>query len=282
MLEPGSAGGTATSTDDERWIRKALDVAREIGRKDLESARRGRARELGDRPARHRAGEPARWRRRSSSPRRAATSATLGWTLVSQARIDSLRGRASTRPRPRSSRRRGAVLAVGQRLAARARQQLARGWVERRRGDLPAAERCFRDAIRILKPVEDRGTLVREPARRSRRCSSRAARSTRPSGYALEARETVGPHDSISRATTRMALGLVRAAQGRDEEAETLLREAIEMLDGTDSGATGASRSTRSSASCANAAARPRRRRTRSELAEPTSRRPRRARARIA
>ena len=52
--------------------------------------------------------------------------------------------------------------------------------------------------------------------------------------YALEARETVGPHDTISRSTTRMALGMVRAAQGRDEEAERLLRDAIEVLDGTE------------------------------------------------
>jgi len=52
--------------------------------------------------------------------------------------------------------------------------------------------------------------------------------------YALEARETVGPHDTISRSTTRMALGLVRAAQGRDEEAEALLREAVAVVDGKD------------------------------------------------
>jgi Tetratricopeptide repeat len=31
-----------------------------------------------------------------------------------------------------------------------------------------------------------------------------------------------------------MALGMVRAAQGRDEEAEALLREAVEILDGTE------------------------------------------------
>ena len=50
--------------------------------------------------------------------------------------------------------------------------------------------------------------------------------------YALEARETVGPHDTISRATTRMALGIVRAAQGRADEAELLLREAVAVVDG--------------------------------------------------
>jgi hypothetical protein len=37
-----------------------------------------------------------------------------------------------------------------------------------------------------------------------------------------------------SRATTRMALGVVRAAQGRGEEAEELFREALEILDPTD------------------------------------------------
>jgi Flp pilus assembly protein TadD len=36
-----------------------------------------------------------------------------------------------------------------------------------------------------------------------------------------------------SRATTRMALGIVRAAQGRDEEAEALLREALEIIQAT-------------------------------------------------
>src|SRR5688572_29147227 len=45
--------------------------------------------------------------------------------------------------------------------------------------------------------------------------------------WALEAIETVGPHDYSSISTTKMALGLVRAAQGRDGEAEALLREAL-------------------------------------------------------
>jgi hypothetical protein len=40
----------------------------------------------------------------------------------------------------------------------------------------------------------------------------------------------VGPHDVTSLSTTTMTLGLVRAAQGRDEEAEELLRDAYERL----------------------------------------------------
>jgi hypothetical protein len=46
--------------------------------------------------------------------------------------------------------------------------------------------------------------------------------------YALQAFETVGPQDASSLPTTRMTLGRVRAAQGRDREAEALLREAVE------------------------------------------------------
>src|SRR5439155_9774552 len=45
---------------------------------------------------------------------------------------------------------------------------------------------------------------------------------------ALKARETVGREDVTSLITTAMALGVVRAAQGRDEEAEALLRKAVE------------------------------------------------------
>jgi ATP/maltotriose-dependent transcriptional regulator MalT len=46
--------------------------------------------------------------------------------------------------------------------------------------------------------------------------------------FALEARETVGREDRISLGTTTLALGVVRAAQGRDAEAEALLREAVD------------------------------------------------------
>ena len=40
--------------------------------------------------------------------------------------------------------------------------------------------------------------------------------------------------DMMSRSNVRMVLGLVRAAQGRDEEAELLLREALAVLAETD------------------------------------------------
>jgi hypothetical protein len=47
---------------------------------------------------------------------------------------------------------------------------------------------------------------------------------------ALEARETVGPEDRVSLSTTKLAVAFVRAAQGRDAEAEALMLEAFEEL----------------------------------------------------
>jgi ATP/maltotriose-dependent transcriptional regulator MalT len=52
--------------------------------------------------------------------------------------------------------------------------------------------------------------------------------------FALDARETVGPLDVTSRATTAGSLAQVRAAQGHDEEAEALFREALAMVADTD------------------------------------------------
>ena len=246
--------------DDERWIGKALEVAREIGRKDLE-ARPPTSSRAQRSPGSTSTGPSRSSRRRSSSPRRAATSTTLGWALVSQARIDSLRGH-STRRRPRSTRRRAALLRVGQRLGARPRaQQPSRlGRAAPRRP--AAAERRFRDAIRILKPLEDRGTLC-ESQRGLAQVLVARGKIDEAERYALEARETVGPHDTISRATTRMALGWCaprRAATRRPRSccarrSRSLADDRLRLIR--------ASWSRRSSASCATAAARTRPRATR-------------------
>ena len=214
--------------DDERWNTKALEVAREIGRKDLEAAA---VDELAS-SAIARLDLDRGMRLVAEALELADESGNitvLGWALVSQARIDSLRGRLDEA---------AAGLAQAEELFSESGDQwaLARvnnhfGWVERRRGDLPAAERRFRDAIRILKPLEDRGTLC-ESQRGLAQVLVSLKKIDEAERYALEARETVGPHDTISRATTRMALGIVRAAQGLDEEAEALLREAVAVVDG--------------------------------------------------
>ena len=97
------------------------------------------------------------------------------------------------------------------------------------RGDLARAESLLRDAIRVLKPLEDRGTLV-ESQRLLAQVLLEEGNLDEAERFALEARETVGCADVSSDSTTRLALGLVRAAQGRDGEAEQLLREADEMV----------------------------------------------------
>lgn len=107
------------------------------------------------------------------------------------------------------------------------------GLVHWRRGEHADAERVLREAIRMLKPLEDRGTLV-ETQRTLAQVLLEQGKVDEAERYALESRQTVGPRDMHSRATTRVALGLVRAAQGQDEEAEALLREAFEILDATD------------------------------------------------
>ncbi len=114
---------------------------------------------------------------------------------------------------------------------ARILSKLAR--IAHRRDDLAAAERLFRDAIRILKSLEDRGTLC-ESQRGLAQVLIAQGRLDEAEQQALEARRTVGPHDQSSRATTRMALGLVRAAQGEAEEAELLLRDAVDIIKETD------------------------------------------------
>ena len=100
------------------------------------------------------------------------------------------------------------------------------------RGALPEAERLARESIRVLKPLEDRGTLC-ESQRLLADVLVGRGMLEEAERVALEAIETVGPHDVSSQASTRLSLALVRVEQGRDEEAEALLRDAWERLEST-------------------------------------------------
>jgi tetratricopeptide (TPR) repeat protein len=104
-------------------------------------------------------------------------------------------------------------------------------WVARHKGDLRRAERLFRESIRILAPLEDRATLC-ESQRGLAELLLLDGRTDEAERFALAASETVGPQDVTSLSTTTMALGLVRAAQGRDDEAEALLRDALDRIAG--------------------------------------------------
>ncbi len=96
-----------------------------------------------------------------------------------------------------------------------------------KRGDLDQAQEHLREAAGILKKLGDRAYLC-EVQRSLAELLVDAGRVDEAERFALEARETVGPQDALSQITTTFALGVVRAAQGRDEEAEQLLVSALE------------------------------------------------------
>jgi tetratricopeptide (TPR) repeat protein len=96
-------------------------------------------------------------------------------------------------------------------------------------GDLERGEKLLRDSERALKGLGGRGQLC-EAQRALAQVLVRLGRLEEAERFALESRETVGPEDRVSGSTTKIALAEVRAAQGRDAEAEALFREALEGL----------------------------------------------------
>src|SRR6266536_1821812 len=98
-------------------------------------------------------------------------------------------------------------------------------------GNPAKAEKLLRESIRLLAPMRERGTLC-ESQRYLAQLLLQQGRIEEAEKYALAARETVSAEDTVSRATTRIALAQVRAAQGRMEEAETLFSEAFEIVSG--------------------------------------------------
>ncbi len=100
-------------------------------------------------------------------------------------------------------------------------------------GNPAKAEKLFRESIRLLAPMKERGTLC-ESQRLLAQLLLAEGRIDEAEKFALAGRETVSAEDVLSRATTRIALAQVRAAQGRDEEAETLFGEAVEIITGSE------------------------------------------------
>jgi class 3 adenylate cyclase/tetratricopeptide (TPR) repeat protein len=107
------------------------------------------------------------------------------------------------------------------------------GWIAFVRGDLDAAERAFREGVRVFTVNEDRGHLC-EAERALAELLLQRDRVGEAERLALAAREHVSNHDLTSSTATLQTLALVRAAQGRDEEAEGLLREALATIEGTE------------------------------------------------
>jgi tetratricopeptide (TPR) repeat protein len=104
------------------------------------------------------------------------------------------------------------------------------GALAQRRGDLERAEELNRDAIRRLRAAKEHGFLV-EAERNLAEVLVEQGRVSEAERVAEHAWKTVGSEDVWSRASTLHALGLVRTAQGRQEEAESLLRESLAILE---------------------------------------------------
>ena len=86
--------------------------------------------------------------------------------------------------------------------------------LELHHGNVPRAEELARDAIRRLRATQEHGFLV-EAERTLAEVLVAQGRVTEAERVAEHARKTVGAQDIWSRASTLHALGLVRAAQGR-------------------------------------------------------------------
>lgn len=117
--------------------------------------------------------------------------------------------------------------------AGRAGWTLSRlGGLELDRGNDTRAEEMLREAVRRLGATQERGYLV-EAERQLAEALVRNGKLKEAERVAEHARATVGREDVWSFASTLHALGSVRAAQGRTAEAESLLREALTVIEPT-------------------------------------------------
>ena len=80
----------------------------------------------------------------------------------------------------------------------------------------------------MLAPLEERGVLCESQRLLAQLLLARGL-IDEAEKLALAARETVGPEDQVSRATTRVAHAQVLAARGLDAEAEQIFVEAVEI-----------------------------------------------------
>jgi class 3 adenylate cyclase/tetratricopeptide (TPR) repeat protein len=214
----------------ERLARESLEVARQIGRKDLEGGAADGLSHIYAERLEHDKARPL-VERANELADESGSVIHRAWARRGRANLHLLVGELDEAEAALTEAKELFDEAGGKTHKARTMMVMAE--VAVRRGDDVRAERLLRDAIMMLKPLGDRATLC-EVQRRLAQILVRDGKLDEAERVALEARETVGPQDHGSRATTRMALGLVRAAQGRDEEAEALLRDAVGVLDGTD------------------------------------------------
>jgi tetratricopeptide (TPR) repeat protein len=228
-VRANSAYWVGDLTDSEKYLSKQLAVAHKAGRKDLESVA------ILSRADIHKAKlelDEARplLMKALTLAEETGVIASRGRALLTLGNISILKGHVEQAEEAAEEARRlfseaGAVWAVARALNLGA-------WVAREGGDLDKAEKRFRESVKLLKQIGDRATLC-ESQRGLAELLLERGRLDEAERFALDGRETVGPLDVTSRATTTASLGMVRAAQGRDEEAEELLREAVATVAGT-------------------------------------------------
>jgi class 3 adenylate cyclase/tetratricopeptide (TPR) repeat protein len=214
----------------ERYTGEALEIAREANRPDLESLA------LGELAAAHLA--RLELSRAESVLEAAAALAESSGSLSAKAWVARVRGSIHLRRNRFEDAEREFRTArdlfdeIGAASDAGRTQQL-QGLAVWQGGDPDRAEQLVREAVRSLLALQERAKVI-EAQRTLAELVLAKGHVEEAERWALSAVETVGMQDTMSRANVRMVLGLVRAAQGRDEEAELLLRDAIDSLAATD------------------------------------------------
>ncbi|MDP8911190.1 MAG: tetratricopeptide repeat protein, partial [Actinomycetota bacterium] len=210
----------------ESALERALAVAQEAGREDLEaSATRAlasryiHALELD-------AAEPLVDRTVELAEASGSALARAGAAHI-RAQLDRARGRLEEAETGFASAHE--LYADVGTVSGAAKSLLYLGRVRRQRGDLGGARKALREAVKIMKSAGDRGYLC-EALRSLAELAVLDGNLDEAERLALEAQDSVGPQDRVSISTTRLSLGLVRAAQGRDEDAEALLRQSLHEL----------------------------------------------------
>ena len=102
------------------------------------------------------------------------------------------------------------------------------GWIARLKGDLRSSEKHFREALRITAARGDRG-LVPDFQVALATTLADLGKIDEGERLALEARANAVPEDTSCQIFAVTALGSIRAAQARDDEAEELFLSAISL-----------------------------------------------------
>ena len=214
----------------ERYMGEALEIAREAGRADLESLA------LSEVAAAHLA--RLQLARAETVLAAAAALAESSGSLSAAAWVARVRGsihlrRGSFDEAAKEFRAARELFdEIGATSDAGRTQQLE-GLAVWQGGEPERAEQLVREAVRTLLSLQERAKVI-EAQRTLAELVLAKGHVEEAERWALSAVETVGMQDTMSRSNVRMVLGLVRAAQGRDDEAELLLRDAIDSLAATD------------------------------------------------